>query len=308
MPRQSDYGFISNPVNGLGIIRARTMLGNLRLWDMPRSEQALVLIIDEIGKSPLPGIYLLFDERSEKKVYIGQTENLETRLKTHMKTPEDKIKSWERAFIINDARNAAHSDLNDENIRLVLEDYLVRLFKLNRFQVETSASRQPGLSATQKTLCESFKEEINILLANKGKINKFIRHKQDDEIYLDDARKVLAQKGWQIQEWGAAYAVINNKKCIVRPGSEKPKGWQVTFRGSQSYAELKNGNGFLLMPRGKLLMIPIERIRLLVLSTTPDAFTHDTVDVFVQFGEEKISLIYKTGNIDITDCSVLPYP
>ena len=122
------FGYQDTPPNGLGIVRARTLIGNLRLWDFPRSEEALDIVIAEIGQSPIPGLYLLFDERYEKKVYIGQSENLKARLTTHIKSPETKIKHWERVIVINDARNATQSDLNDENIRLVLEDYLVSLF------------------------------------------------------------------------------------------------------------------------------------------------------------------------------------
>ena len=127
-----NFGYLENPANSLDIIRARTLLGNLRLWDLPRREEALDIVINEIGHSPIPGIYLLFDERNEKKVYIGQSENLKNRMITHIASPEDKIKNWERVIIINDARNASQSDLNDENIRLILENYLVNLFKINK--------------------------------------------------------------------------------------------------------------------------------------------------------------------------------
>jgi hypothetical protein len=308
MPRHEDYGFMTNPANGLGIVRARTMLGNLRLWDIPRSEEALDKVVDEIGKSPIPGIYMLFDERSEKKVYIGQSENIRGRLINHMKTPEEKIKHWERVFIINDGRNAVQSDLNDENIRLVLENYLVSLFKLNKYKVVTSASRTPSLSSTQKTLCDSFRDEINILLSNKSKVNKFLKEKVDDEVYLDDARKILIQRGWSIQEWGAQYALVNNQPTIIRPGSEKRKGWQVTFRGSKSLASLSGGKGYLLMPRGKILIIPLYKIKDLVVATDTDAFTRDTIDIFIRFEENRIVLAYKDKEIDITQHSVQTYP
>jgi hypothetical protein len=71
-----DFGYLDNPANGLDIVRARTLLGNLRLWDIPRKEEALDIVINEIGQSPILGLYLLFDERNDKKVYIGQSENL----------------------------------------------------------------------------------------------------------------------------------------------------------------------------------------------------------------------------------------
>ena len=181
-----DYGYQDTPANGLGIVRARTLLGNFRLWDIPRSEQALDTVVDEVGNSPIPGLYMLFDERSDKKVYIGQTENIKNRLAAHMRSPEDKIKNWDRAFIINDGRNASQSDLNDENIRLVLENYLVNLFKINKYKVTTSSSRTPSLSSTQKTLVDSFKEEIVILLTRKSKISKVLTESKDNEVHNNE--------------------------------------------------------------------------------------------------------------------------
>jgi len=308
MPIYDEYGFLADPVNGLGIIRARTLLGNLRLWEIPRSEQALDIVIDEIGRSPIPGLYMLFDERNAKKVYVGETEDVKGRLRTHSKAPEDKIKNWETAIIINDGRNATQSDFNEENMRLVLEDYLVKLFKLNRYNVVTSSSRKPSLGSTKQALCNSFKEEIAVLLSKKNKITRFITERADDEVYLDEARKILERNRWSIQEWGAQYAVINNEPTIIRPGSPKRKGWQVTFRGSKSLASLSSGNGYLLMPRGKVLLIPLVKIKNLVLSVDGEAFTRDTVDIFIRFDDARIVLVYKNQETDITEHSVQPYP
>lgn len=309
MPLHDDYGFLTNPTNGLGIVRARTMLGNLRLWDFPRDEEALKTIIDKIGNSPIPGLYILFDERSEKKVYIGQSENVSGRLLTHMKTPGDTIKNWTRAFIINDGRNASQSDLNDENIRLTLERYLFELFRLNKYSVTTLSTRIPSLSATQKTMCISFKEEINILLSNKNKVSKFLKGKMDDELYLDNVKKLLIHKGWSVEKWGAQYATINNEPCIIRPGSDKGnRGWQVTFRGSKSKNGLSDGNGYFLMPRGKIVLMPLSEIRDFVVSVDLNSFDRDTIDIFFRFDEDKIVLSYKGKEIVVTQHSVQPYP
>lgn len=308
MPEHDEYGFTSNPINGLGIVRARTLVGNLRMWDMPRNEQALDAIVDEIGRSPIPCLYMLFDERSGKKVYVGQTENLKGRLTSHIKSPEDKIKNWDRAIIINDGRNATQSDLNDENIRLVLEDYLVKLFKLNRYKTVTVSSRSPSLSSQQKTLFISFKDEIAILLSNKNKINKFITERTDAELDLGEVKKTLIRKGWSIKDWGAQYAIVNNMPTIIRPGSAKRKGWQVTFRGSKSLAGLEEGNGYLLMPRGKIIIIPLKEIKNFVSQVDEDVFNRDTIDIFIRFDEDKIALVYKDSEVTITHYSVEEYP
>ncbi len=308
MPCRENLGFQSLPENGLKIVRSRTLLGNLRLWEIPRSERALETVAEEIGRSPIPGLYVLLDERAEKRAYIGQTEDVRTRLLIHIRTPEDKIQQWQLAFIFNDGRSASQSDLNDENIRLTLENYLVELFKINKYRVVTSSTRLPSLSPSQKTLCDAFKEEINVLLFNRGRITRFLRGRLDDEVFLDDARKVLVRRGHQVQQWGEKYATVDGQPVIIRPGSEKPKGWQVTFRGSKSLAQLKAGGGYLLMNRGGVVLLPLHEVRDLILSVDTQAFQRDTIDVFLRFEEERIVLVYKNGEKDVTAYSVEPYP
>ncbi len=308
--QQDEYGYLSDIANGLGIVRARTLIGNLRLWDIPRSEQALDIVIDEIGRSPIPGLYMLFDERSEKKVYIGQTESIRNRLIAHMKSPDEKIRNWTRAFIINDARNSAYSDFNDENIWLVLEDFLVRLFKINKYKVTTVSSRAPSLSSTQKTLCDVFKKEISILLTNKSKIAKLLTESRDDERYLDDTKKVLERRGFRIDKWGSSEATVNEAITFIRAGSRKSKGWQVTFRGGKSDSSkslLAAGDGFLLMPRGPIMFIPLKVIKELVSSIDAEAFRRDTVDIFIRFDDNKIILIYKREEQDVTGFAIENY-
>lgn len=305
---ERDFGYLDNPANGLGIIRARTLIGNLRLWDFPKSEEALNIIIDEIGNSPIPGIYMLFDEKPDKRVYIGESENLKSRLSTHTKSPEDKIKHWDRAIIISDARNASQSDLNDGNIRLVLENYLVNLFKINKYKVVTSSSRTPSLGSIQKALVKTFKEEIIVLLTRKNKITKILTERGDDEIYNDEVEKLLRRKNFRITEWGKIEAIINDKKTFIRPGSNKSKGWQVTFRGNKpdSFKTcLEKGNGYLLMPRGPILLIPLDILKTLVSSNDEKAFSRDTVDIFIRFEETKILAIYKNAQLDITKTAIL---
>ncbi len=308
MPHRENLGFQSLPENGLKIVRSRTLLGNLRLWEIPRSEKALETVVDEIGRSPVPGLYVLLDERAERKAYIGQSEDLRDRLLVHIRTPEDKIRQWQRAFIFNDGRSASQSDLNVENIRLTLENYLVELFKINRYRVVTSSTRLPSLSSNQQILCDAFREEINILLSNRGAITRFLMGRLDDEVYLDEARKILLRRGHQVQTWGEKYATIDGQPVIIRPGSPKPKGWQVTFRGSRSLAQLQEGSGFLLMNRGGIILLPLQEVRDFVLSVDAAALQRDTVDIFLRFDEERIMLVYKGGEKDVTQYSVEPYP
>lgn len=306
-----DFGYIDNPANGLGIIRARTLIGNLRLWDFPRSERALETIHQEIGVEPIPGLYMLFDEHGEKRVYIGQSENLKARIISHIRSPDDKIKGWNRAIIINDGRSAVQSDLNDENIRLSLEYFLVQLFKLNRYKVLTTASRSPSISSTQKTLLDVFKQEITILLSRKSKINKFFTERGDDEVHNDEVRKTLIRKGFSISKWGKVEAIVNGKLTFLRPGSPKSIGWQVTFRGAKPdsfKSRLQEGDGFLLVPRGPILLIPLSDVAELIRKVDNQAFERDTIDIFVRFNDNNIVLHYKREELDVTIYALDKYP
>ncbi len=54
---------------------------------------------------------------------------------------------------------------------------------------------------------------------------------------------------WQIKisKLNAYDAVINGQKAFIRPGSEKPRGWQITFRGRKPSSPidcLSKGIGF----------------------------------------------------------------
>ena len=281
-------------------------LFSLVYWEFPRSNRALGTLNNELGSLDYPSIYVLMETKFNK-LYIGETKSVIKCLTLHISTPQEKIKNWDRAIIINDARNSSHSDFNDENIRLVLEDFLVRLFRINKYKVVTSSSRTPSLSSTQKTLCESFKEEIVILLTNKSKIAKTLRGRRDDERYLDDVKRVLEQGRRNIQKWSNAEAIIGGSKVFIRPGSPKPSGWQVTFRGGKSDSSksmLAAGNGFLLMPRGPIMFIPMEVIKELVSKIDTNAFKRDTVDVFIRFDDNKIILIYKREEQDVTEFAI----
>lgn len=65
--------------------------------------------------------------------------------------------------------------------------------------------------------------------------------------------------------------------------------------------------GIYLMPRGSLLLLPLKEAADFILSIDPTAFERDTVDFFIRFEDEQLLLIYKNGQKEITNFSVLPY-
>ncbi len=288
----SEIGYHEDPKNSNGIIRARTTK-QIRSWHIPRSIKALEKLNEEMGKIAFPGNYLLFDQM---KVYIGEAGNIYDRLKNHIKNPEDKIKNWDNALIFNDGRPATQSDFNDTVVRLALELYLIRLFKANKYRV-VSQGRQTTLNPIQKQTVNSLLQELNYFLLKKNIISKALEKEGLEEIFEDELKKLLTDQGKQIQKWTAYETIVDGQKAYIRPGSLKPKGWQITFR-DRFLNSLQKGDGYLLVSRDGVLLIPLRTVRKVVKDKA--AYQQNTIDVYILFTSEKITLSYKKNTINVT--------
>ncbi len=272
---ENRFGYSEYPPNGEKIVRARTN-AQIRSWELPRSTKALEKFNQEIGKIDYPGIYLLF-ETKPNKIYIGEAKNLYKRLKTHNSKPEEKIKDWDKVIIINDGRPATQSDFNDNVVRLTIEEYLIRLFKANKYKVVAQGEKQ-NLNPLQKVITQSLIEELNFFLYKKNLITKLIANKGQEQVMYDDLKKILLRNKYNISSFTAYEGIVNNEKVFIRPGSEKKKGWQVTFRDVFKN-HLKEEDGSLIIPRGGIIFIPFSEIKKVINDTS--AFERNTIDVFL---------------------------
>jgi hypothetical protein len=292
----TEIGYHEDPKNSNGIIRARTTK-QIRSWHIERSEKTLEKLYEEMGRNPFPGNYILFDQR---KAYIGEAGNIYERLKTHHKNPEDKIKNWDNALVISDGRPATQSDFNDTVVRQAIEFHLIRLLKANKYRV-VCQGRQPTLNAMQRNVVTSLIDELNYFLLKKNLIAKVLEEEGLEEVFGDELKKLLAGRGKQINGWTAYEAIVDGQKTYIRPGSLKTKGWQITFR-DRFLASLKKGEGFLLVSRDGVLLVPLSEVRKLV--TDESAYKQNTIDVYVNFAADKITVTYKDETIDITECKL----
>jgi hypothetical protein len=291
---EDKFGYHQDLKNGDGIIRARTT-GQLRSWDIPKTLRALEALRKEWGNLEYPGVYILFGSTG-KRIYIGEAKDICSRIKTHLTSPEDKIKDWNQAVIINDGRSAMQSDFNDSVIRKSLELYLILLFKANRYNVVAQGEPQKH-NPQQKSMIQALKEEIDFLLMKKNLITKLIEEHGQEEIRRDDLKKILEKKGYKLHEWAAYEATINGKKVYIRPGSKKQKGWQITFR-DKFKDTLQKGQGSLLVPRDGILFIPFCEIQKVI--PDPSKYKQNTIDIYINFKEESIELTYSDNTIDVT--------
>lgn len=300
MNNHGTLGYFENPKNGSDITRAWTT-GQLRLWKIPNSRKALEIVHREFGHQDFPGIYILFDKQ---KVYIGEAKNIYNRLLQHHENPDEKIKLWSRAIIINDGRIATQSLFNDTVVRRALEKHLNTLLKTNKYNVVSQASPQIA-NPSQQPIINLLQQEIDYVLKKQNVITKLLAEGGQEEIHLDDLKKILESKGYQIDQstWGAYEAVVDNVKIYIRHGSEKPKGWQVTFRDRFKKA-LQDEAGSLLMPRGGILLIPFSEIKKAI--KDPNAFRQNTIDIYIEFQSDgKVLLWYKQTSIDVTPFKIV---
>ncbi len=291
---EDSFGYSEYPPNGEKIVRARTN-AQIRSWEFPRSNKSLEKFNQEIGKIPYPGIYLLLELKSNK-VYVGEAKNLYNRLKTHNSKPDVKIKDWDKVIVINDGRPATQSDFNDNVVRLTIEEYLIRLLKANKYKVVSQGEKQ-NLNPLQKVITQNLIEELNFFLLKKNLITKLLADKGQEEVMLDELKKILIKNKYTIDKISAYEGTINGEKVFIRPGSKKSKGWQVTFRDVFKN-HLEKEEGSLIVPRGGIIYIPFSEIKKVI--NDPKAFNRNTIDIFFAFEGDKVILRYKKNELDVT--------
>ena len=182
-----------------------------------------------------------------------------------------------------------------------MELYLINLLKANKYTVVAQGESQT-LNATQKTIVTALMDELNYFLLKKNIISKMIEEHGQQEVFGDELQKVIERSGRKIENWTTYEAIIDSVKVFIRPGSKKPKGWQITFRGrkSGSFIDcLQKGEGYLLFSRDGMLLIPLSEVQKVIKDKT--SYEQDTIDIWIAFIEDKITLSYKKDSIDITD-------
>lgn len=290
---EQTIGYIQVPKNSNGITRSKTTV-LLRSWLLDRSLKQLEKINrNEWGKLEFPSIYVLFEKN---KVYVGEAKCVYSRTKTHINSPDQKIKKWEQVLIINDGRPATQSDFNDIVVRRYLEDYVIKLFKQNNYRVVSQGSGQQ-LTSIQQTAVDNLIKELNFFLKKENLITKLLPDKGQEQVHRDDLKRLLEKMVKRIERWSATEAIIDGVKVFNRSGSPKKKGWQITFR-DEFKDMLEKGQGVLLVPRGGILFIPFKEIQNVI--TDSSKFKQKTIDVYIDFKEDSIELVYTTNKIDVT--------
>ncbi|MCS6774797.1 MAG: GIY-YIG nuclease family protein [Thermoflexales bacterium] len=305
-------GSLRLPENGLGIVRARTILGSMRMWDLPFDEAAVNQVVEEICSEAAPGLYVLVEESGHREcVYVGQSENLRKRLLDHMSGSQhsrSRCSRWSRVLVFSDGRCASQSDLNEE-VRLSIEDYLCEVFRVNDYDVSTKSTRQPRYGAYYDLIIEKIKQEIDSLLLYSGRIRRLTGKVEERVVDSKLLKEIIENKGYRIIKWGKYYGKIEKDNqtldVVIREGSFKNGEWQVTLR-DDSKQIIESGRGFLLVPRGGILFAPSSFIKSILDSSSSSVFKNNTLDLFIRFQEQSACIRYKSYESDASPHLLMP--
>lgn len=103
----------------------------------------------------------------------------------------------------------------------------------------------------------------------------------DDELDNFTLEARIINAGHIVTRLGKYVAFVDGQRSYRRAGSDKrPKGWQITLRDGLR-SDLLNGQGYLIVGRGRGLLIPLAALRELIGN---EVGPNNTVDIFTTFG------------------------
>lgn len=275
-----------------GVKRADTE--NIFLLQIPRLEVAKTLE-KEFGKFSHPGIYILYHSKL-KKFYVGESSDLKNRVDNHMRSDPKELKEWNIAYIINDMRQIKYSKFANSDVRKKIEKLIIQELEENDFIVGNKVKEQLNLSEEQRRSAEKLFDEIRFLMVEYRMISeKEIEAVDEDEKNIDEMIEFLISLGHSTQ-LNQYEGIVDDLPAYMRPGSRKPKGWQITLRDTFRQS-VRDKDGYLLVNRGRCLLIPFSEIRTFL----QDKLNQDTVDVFVNFiSNTRANICYQDKALDVS--------
>lgn len=273
-------------------------------------EKIIKAVEEELGGLIFPSLYLLVNER-DKKLYIGETGDTAKRLKGHVNNPPEELGEWDYGVIIWDGRPLINSIIFSEaSLRTRLEYELITAFtsKGSRYTPVNRVKAEPKLSVYQIARAETLLPELLYMLHKFDMIPRHILEFSEERkrfrqrvISEDELKAILESMKHRVEKIDRAKKtlLLDGKQAFYRPGSEKPRGWQITIRGSwKDFIEKTQEPGFLIINRGDGYMIPLEILRKNFLSIMKG---QDTLDIYVDITSEGARIIAPDPTIDISE-------
>lgn len=270
----TEFGWQEDPSDN-GLIRARTVLGQLRVWKFPKEIISRINGTDFASPMEHRGLYILLSG-NEMEAYVGETADLKGRLEQHQKQAPKELTSWEQVIVISDGRTYTQSIFNSD-IRSFLEKKAIRhITDGGNCFVVNKVKEEPHLDVSTKTQAEGLDEELRFVLSKLNLAHNEPEEKVPEEIVTSaEIEKILINRG-ETCKLGKREGTLGEEKVYVRPGSKKKQGWQITLRG-ELLEDTGLGRGYLLVNRGRCYLIPLLELN----KWLADEIQSRTKDIFV---------------------------
>jgi predicted GIY-YIG superfamily endonuclease len=298
------YGWEEDPLDAQNIIRARTKLGQLRVWKFPREVTTKINGLDFAGAMDHPGLYILLNGGG-KSIYVGETGDLKTRLNTHNKTPPKELTDWHQVVVLNDGRNYAQSIFTDQTLRLFLEKKLIRLIETSGlFKPVNRVKEEPKMSMATKSVAEKTWEELALVLTKLGlAIDGPVEIINEDELSVDNIKAILSyMKDMKPDKIVRDQFIISGIPFFYRPGTAprtSEKGWHITLR-IKPRESLGEGKGGLIINRGKGYLIEAEKMKeWLGQKLWPIEKGKEAIDLYADLHNEKLFAVKDHPPLDL---------
>lgn len=249
----SEFGWEEDPADG-DISRARTKLGQLRVWRFPRLGISQINGKDFAGPTHHPGLYVLVNKQ-KNEAYVGESIDLRKRLDEHNKSPPKELGEWTDTITLGDGRSYYQSILTENSMRQYLEKALIRLItECGALHPVNKMREEPKMSAASQTIAERLQIELRFVLAKLGLARLVSKSAVPSEEIADDKlTQLIEAKGHKVEKRKRDQIIVENcQPMFVRPGTKPRKtelGWHITLR-TKPRDILNQGKGALVISRG----------------------------------------------------------
>lgn len=272
-------GYTLHPRDSHGVRKGESVPPISFSWLVPRKTVQRFLK----GLDRYPGLYVLFGDA--RRAYIGETDDLTSRLSQHVKSTPGELGVLKNILAITDCRTQ-NSYFSTAEVRKILEQMLINWLPRDYKLVNVQGKGQRQSTGQSSAIVELLSQDIKKHLLNH-KVVPSIPQPGDKclqpEATVQEAKEILAGKGHKLKFKSAYEGEIDGKLLLSRGGSPKPRGWQVTIRGKWRQ-RVANEQGYYLLLRIPLALVPFSEIRKIV----PDLTTNDTVDIFFDLVEKRL--------------------
>ena len=150
------------------ILRARTKLGRLRIWHLPRTGLPQINGKDFAGTLAHRDLYILVND-STKEAYTGESSYLRKRLSDYDKSSSEELKDSSSMLVIGDGRGHYQSMFTESTLRPYFEKVAIKqISSAGILRPVNKMKEEPKMSVAVQTVAQRLEDELQFVFAKLG--------------------------------------------------------------------------------------------------------------------------------------------